>query len=72
MMNTVSNLKNKTIFNKAMPRFKSNLVALSLISQIIMVKKIFIKVLKNDTQNSNVGMELSLLCLKGAKITNDS
>lgn len=39
MMNScrAANL-NETIFNKAMPRFKSNLVALSIISQIIVMK----------------------------------
>ena len=43
MMNSLpraANL-NETIFNKAMPRFKSNLVALSIISQIIVMKETF-------------------------------
>ena len=43
MMNSVpraANL-NETIFNKAMPRFTSNLVALSIISQIIVMKETF-------------------------------
>lgn len=35
-------------------------------------RNIFIKALKNDTLNSNAGMELSLHCLKGNKVTNDS
>ena len=43
MMNSVpkaANL-NEAIFNKAIPRFKSNLVALSIISQIIVMKETF-------------------------------
>ena len=61
-----------TILNKAVPRFKSDLVALSIINQIIMTTETFlIKALKTALKTAVLG-GTEPTCLEGTKETSGS